>query len=545
MFSKINKIKNVGKFEDFGIPVELGKLTLIYAENGRGKSTLADILRSLCPGKQDRVLGRKTQGSENSPELELVLMNGSSISYTTNKWVTPSGDVFESDDIFVFDDFFINENVYTGNTVDTPNRRNLATLIIGDTAVRFQEQEDELVESRKGREENLSKLEHEIRDRIHHFRDDPSDKPSVNVFVAIAEDSAIDSRLEQQTLLIRQLRDKDRIQQEDEFTTLDLPDLPVEVLEHLLQESWDGIEQFAARQVQQRLDSYGIQHMEDWLETGTSIYATKPDVCPFCGERPSKDHLIQHYQAFFRKEYKDLKARITAFPKQYLRFDKHTAELNRTIQKNSYLLKTWQAEFKALEVDSLSYDAIVACLNSATNLMKQQIERKRKAPLDKMVFDSSLKVAIGKWKRNKQQIDFYNSRLTAANTSITSLKEQLISGDLEEEERKGQSLRNVQSRYKPDVVKLCNDFCEETEQIEREKNQVKSVRKAKDKAIAELFASYKKSINRYLGPEYFDAEIKLHQFKSTRDSAGERIHEYSIGIPGGTVPVGKRTRTHL
>ena len=539
MISRINRIWNVGKFEDFDTPVELGKLTLIYAENGRGKSTLADIFRSIRKGEQDRVLGRQTQGSDSPPELELELSDRTSLSYNTNRWHSPCDDVFVSDDIFVFDDVFINANVYSGNSVDTPNRRSLATLIIGDTAVRFQEQEDALVESKTRREKNQSKLENQIRDRIYHYRDDPSDKPSVIEFVALAEDKAVDFRLDQQTFLVRQLLNKDRIQQEEEFTTVDPLELPVKSLEHLLQASWDGIEETAASQVQRHLDTYGIQHMEDWLETGTNLHSARPDVCPFCGEKPSRQHLIQHYQAFFRKEYKDLKAKITDFPKLNLKFETYTAALNRTIQKNSDLLKTWQAEFEELEIDSLSYDEIVDYLNSATDLMKEQIETKRNAPLEKMMIDSGLKFAIGEWDRNKEQIDTYNSRLTVANVRIASLKEQLISGNLEEEERKKQLLQNTGCRYKPDVVSLCDEYCEETEQIEREKNEVKLVRRAKDQAIADLFASYKDNINRYLGPKYFDVEFSLCEFDFTRDTAGERVNAYAIKFPAGVIPVGK------
>ena len=196
MISKIKKIKNVGKFEDFDIPVELGKLTLIYAENGRGKSTLADIFRSLCPGKQNRVIGRKTQGSDNSPDIELLLENGSTISFFTNKWVTSSGHAFESEDIFVYDDVFINDNIYSGNTVGTPHRRNLASMTIGDTAVRFQEKEDALSDSVKKRDLRINQLENDIEKHIHPFRNNPSDKPPVEDFVKLSVVPDVDAELE-------------------------------------------------------------------------------------------------------------------------------------------------------------------------------------------------------------------------------------------------------------------------------------------------------------------------------------------------------------
>ena len=49
MIKKFVTIKNIGKFKNCNASgdVELKKLNVIYAENGRGKTTLCDILRSL------------------------------------------------------------------------------------------------------------------------------------------------------------------------------------------------------------------------------------------------------------------------------------------------------------------------------------------------------------------------------------------------------------------------------------------------------------------------------------------------------------------
>jgi wobble nucleotide-excising tRNase len=46
---RIQLLRNVGQFDsvDAGARLPLSKLTLFYAENGRGKTTLAAILRSL------------------------------------------------------------------------------------------------------------------------------------------------------------------------------------------------------------------------------------------------------------------------------------------------------------------------------------------------------------------------------------------------------------------------------------------------------------------------------------------------------------------
>jgi wobble nucleotide-excising tRNase len=52
MLDRIQLLRNVGQFNSVnaGAQLPLSKLSLIYAENGRGKTTLAAILRSLNTG---------------------------------------------------------------------------------------------------------------------------------------------------------------------------------------------------------------------------------------------------------------------------------------------------------------------------------------------------------------------------------------------------------------------------------------------------------------------------------------------------------------
>lgn len=75
MIKKIIAIKNVGKFRAYSAKndMEFRKLTLIYAENSCGKTTLADIFRSLQSGDPHLINGRATLGSPQPPEVIIRL----------------------------------------------------------------------------------------------------------------------------------------------------------------------------------------------------------------------------------------------------------------------------------------------------------------------------------------------------------------------------------------------------------------------------------------------------------------------------------------
>jgi len=55
--------------------VELRPMTLIFAENARGKTTLCDILRSVKTGDSNWILGRHALSTQDAAEVELLFDN--------------------------------------------------------------------------------------------------------------------------------------------------------------------------------------------------------------------------------------------------------------------------------------------------------------------------------------------------------------------------------------------------------------------------------------------------------------------------------------
>ena len=59
MLKKIVGIANVGRFLNYGATgdVQFAKVSLIFGENGKGKTTLTSIIRSLQTGDGDHISG--------------------------------------------------------------------------------------------------------------------------------------------------------------------------------------------------------------------------------------------------------------------------------------------------------------------------------------------------------------------------------------------------------------------------------------------------------------------------------------------------------
>jgi len=130
MLERIEEIQGIGLLHAAnGKPHKYLKTTLIYADNGRGKSTLATVLRSLSTGDASLILNRKTVDGVLPPQAVLQFANGHKVTFSGNAWseLRP--------ELLVFDSDFIERNVYSGSVINTGHRKNLLEFALGEPAV--------------------------------------------------------------------------------------------------------------------------------------------------------------------------------------------------------------------------------------------------------------------------------------------------------------------------------------------------------------------------------------------------------------------------
>ena len=135
---KITTIKNVGRFKAARISGgEYDRFTLIYGRNGRGKTTLCAILRSLQRNDPKLIQRRKTFLATSEPEVGLLLDSGFA-RFSDGAWteVQPN--------IHIFDQQFVTDNVHGGDQIDVEHRRNFYRIVVGPAGVALAEEVDRL-----------------------------------------------------------------------------------------------------------------------------------------------------------------------------------------------------------------------------------------------------------------------------------------------------------------------------------------------------------------------------------------------------------------
>lgn len=130
MVEHIQLLRNIGQFDSV-TPTQktvFNKLALIYAENGRGKTTLASIFRSLSTSNPGLITERHRLGAQRSPH---VVINANNQPYTFQKGTWSA----QLSNITVFDDNFVAQNICSGMEIETGHRQNLHELILGAQGV--------------------------------------------------------------------------------------------------------------------------------------------------------------------------------------------------------------------------------------------------------------------------------------------------------------------------------------------------------------------------------------------------------------------------
>ncbi len=532
MIAKIHNIRAVGKFNDFSPcePLELGNLTLIYSDNGLGKSTLADIFRSLTLGDANRLVGRKTLKSDHDQLVNLELENEDKLIFANNKWHG------QSPNVKVFDDVFICENVCTGNMVGSNQNRNLAQVIIGDAAVRAQANEDRLKADRDKIKDRIEVLQGQIREHIYSLEPTAVGKLTVDEYVDIAKVTEIDEAVEKQDGRVSQVEKHEEILNVRQLGAVTLPTLPLSELRDLLGLSLEQVEGKAEQKVREHFSRYSDYSVEDWIERGTHLLVERSEFCPFCDQRLSGSQLIQHYQSYFNQEYMNLKKEISDFAAEHLEFETVISQMHRQLLENTATFQFWRKQNLELDVEDLSHEEIKDALDDVARQLRELVKIKKNRPLERLQLNGTAAPALNHWSNVAKKVENYNGKVNSVNKHIANRRESLEGADLGAEKRRLIRLRHTKRRYSPDVADLCERYKQAKLKSQEYEQQISETREDIDKAIDDLFVTYKDKVNEFL--ESLGAEFTIGEFARTRDKTSVRLRNYGLVISGEHVDVG-------
>ena len=508
MLKKFISIRNVGRFLDCRASgdVELRRFSLFFAENGRGKSTLCALLRSLQSGDPSYVLGRSTLGENGAPTIELLLDSGLA-AFDGAQWTAnlPTLDIFDST--------FVSANIYSGDTVELEHRRNLYGVIIGKEGVELAQKIDQLDDETRAKST-------EIRDKLAALQAFVPQGMTPEAFRELAEGEEIDAKIKAAEADLQILKESDRIRKRAALSSLVLPILPSEIPSLITQEL-EEVAADAQHKVARQIEAHEMHaEGEAWLARG--LVFTIDGTCPFCGQNlDAVEALIAAYQAYFGDAYRALRANITMKREEILRdfADQILSGIERAIDQNIAGIEFWSM-YCDVPLPTLSKDDVspTQALRDFRQAAVALLDRKIASPLEAIPPDSSYSEAEAAGQRFQRDVDSYNQAVQEANDIIEATRTSSEASDPKEVEKSLMLLRAAKTRYEPNVKEAFDAYDQATEE-KKVLEASKEIAKGKlDSHSSEVMGRYEATINLLLD------DI----------NAGFRITNATHGYPGGT-----------
>jgi len=526
MIQKIIELRGIGLLHE-PLPqgaIELNKLTAIYAENGRGKSTFACICRCLAQNDSIPLLARRTIRGTYEPAVELRI-NGQNYKFENGSWnnACPS--------ILVFDSEFVDRNVCSGNRLEPEHRENLLEFVLGERGVILKNEIDQITEE-------IKSLNQQIREKSGVI--DAYAKPffTVDDFVGLPPDLEINQKLLETQKMLNDAKNATAIQNRPEFSAILLPEIEIGEIERLLRESIDTIAEDAERRVQehiqQSLDEYG----EQWIRQG--LRYMKNDKCPFCAQNLSGAEIIKAYKGYFDESYENFKRQIGEMKKEFITALAETKldEVQRVVANDEIARAAWNDRTEIAFPPPLDQEGINTAWRELRRALEDILQRKADSPLTRLEFTEEVYNAVAQYEQLKRLANCYNEEVTRVNEALRSIKNTVGFVDLTEITQKLSKLTVQQKRWGEDVKNTCEAYTAlkvRKEQLESEKA---TKRAQLNQYTDELLDRYEDTINRNL--QMFNAGFSIEKI-TTEHVGGTPRTAYRLRVMGEVIPVSQRS----
>jgi wobble nucleotide-excising tRNase len=528
MLKKFICLKNIGRFRDCKAAgdVEMRRLTLIFAPNGHGKTTLCDVLRSLQSGRPEYIQGRKTLGASGEPDAQIRL-DCATATFRGGAWSTTFPE------ISIFDSTFIHDNVHSGDYIERDHKRRLYHVVVGQHGVQLANQVSTLDTEIKSATKTIGELEDRLTRRL------PPDT-GLKAFLSISSTANVDAEVAAATTELEGASRAAEVTQRPMLMPIPIPAFP-EDFTGLLARELGELSTDAEARVREHVATHTKGASEKWLAEGLAVIAD--GYCPFCASALSGIDLIGAYRTYFGQSYRALKADISTIG---ITIGKALGEstllgIQGALATNSPHVEFWKqfVQFDEMTVDfeNAVKKPVLDFRSAAADLLK----KKEQSPLDRIELPVSFEAAMRAFMAAVDKLAAYNSWVTKSNTTISAKKAEIAASDLSAVKLRLHQLQVAKKRAEPETDRTCVELSEALSRKRLLEAQKKDAKDALDKYTATIFSTYQTKINELL--DKFGTGFRLTN--TARSYAGGTvssdyqlvINDVSVGLGGPDTPI--------
>lgn len=526
MIKKLVSIKNVGRFENYSARgnVEFEPFTLVFAENGRGKTTVGDILRSIQSGDGSYILGRRRLGATGAPEVSVLASTGP-VTFRSGAWSAALPD------IAIFDSTFVHSNVFAGDYVDHDHRRNLYRVIVGEQGVTLSKAVDDLdAQSRDVQKELTAKrtaLERLIPKGV-----------TFEAFIALAAEADIEEKIQAKEHALASAKAtaarSAEIKTKGLLKSITMPAPPADFLT-VLGGSFANFSAAAEEQVRLHLKNHTNAASESWISQGLGFI--RDAECPFCAQPLAGADIVSNFKTFFDASYRDLKAKLETLETK-LKADLGEPGLllvTRTLGDNATVAEFWK-QFGVPDIAAPDIDTDVRpALDSLREQALALLHTKMAKPFEPVQIPALFTEAATRYSSVVQIVSDYNARLTAINRAIAEQKAKAVTANPTNLAAELQQLQLIKTRHSSAVAQSLLDYNQAIQAKAAIERQKEAAKRQLDTYSDTILASYEDRINRLLG--MFGAGFRIGNTKRSY-VGGKTSSTYHLLINNTPVELG-------
>jgi len=527
MLEKFVSIKNIGRFRDCNPrgDVSFRKLTLLFAENGQGKTTLCAILRSLQSGKHEFISERKTLGASD-PCSAQIRLDGNTISFSNDTWSATYPN------IAIFDSVFVHDNVYAGDYVEHDHKKNLYKVIVGHKGVELAQEVDDLDGQIRDANTNIKTRSAEVSRYL-------PQGITLKAYLAWQPVEDIDDRVKRKSTEIakrqRAVEKAGEIKTKGLLAKIQLPLFPSDFTT-ILAKKLEDITTDAEAKVIQQITQHQMGHQgESWLSQGMGYI--KNERCPFCGQDIRSIDLISAYRSYFNVAYESLKDEVAQLSQRIKSAigDSSLNPIQQTISGNMTLIEFWK-QFTGVVLPDFPFNEIQQKYARLQKMSLALAQKKQENPTELVSLDVNFSSALEEVESLRPSAESYNTAVDACNKRINKLKDSVQKGgDLNVLRKELADLEAKKKRFTPGAVKACEEYQKAQQAKAKLEEQKRKAKNKLDQYCKSILKTYEQSINEYL--DQFNTGFRIVNTKH-RYTGGTPSSQFQIGINNCSVDLG-------
>lgn len=527
MIEKFVSIKNIGRFRDCSHHGDLTfrRLTLLFAENGRGKTTLCAILRSLTTGQPEFISERRTLGAGAPPSVQMRI-DGNTVSFINDAWSA------SHPGIVIFDSVFIHDNVYAGDHVDHDHKKNLYRVIVGTQGVQLAKKIEDLDGKIRRANADIGTKNHAVSTYLPHGT-------NIDAYLVWQRVEDIDNKIQQKSIEIssRQgaLDKATEIESKGLLARISLPAFPSNFFTILAKQLTD-IGADAESRVRQQVSIHKMgEQGETWLSEGLGYIAKEQ--CPFCAQSTKANDLIAAYQSHFNAAYKALKQEVAQLGQQVTSAigDLSLNAVQLDLSRNLTLAEFWK-QFTEINFPDFQLEEIRQKYVTLHAQASALVQKKQQTPTETVSPHDTFKTALDAVKDLAQAVETYNEVIDICNIRINEQKTAIQqSDDIDTLKKELAELETKKKRFEPEVAQACQAYQDSLAAKTTLEQQKETARQELDQHCQNILQTYEQSINTYL--DQFNAGFRIANSRHLYTGGTPSSH-YQIQINDTAIDLG-------